>query len=74
MMNTISSALLDCLAENDVLADNLKTQQFFDAIPHPNKQCITLPNAYHEVLNETNRETTYQEILDWISHPTNHRT
>ncbi len=66
--------VLIVMAENDVLADNLKTQQFFDAIPHPNKQCITLPNAYHEVLNETNRETTYQEILDWISHPTNHRT
>ncbi len=53
-------------AENDVLADNQKIQQFFDTIPSPGKLTIAPPGAYHEVLNELDRETTYQHILDWL--------
>ena len=58
--------ILMIMAENDVLADNQKIQQFFETITSHGKHAISPPNAYHEVLNEADRLTTYENILNWI--------
>ena len=59
------------IAENDVLADNSKTQQFFEIISSKGKMTLTPPDAYHEVLNESDRVSTYELILDWIKSTSN---
>ena len=58
--------ILMIMAENDALADNQKIQQFFETITSHGKHAISPPNAYHEVLNEADRLTTYENILNWI--------
>ncbi len=63
---SIRCAMLIAQAGEDRVVDAAHSKRFFDAVASPDKQFKLYDGLYHEVLNETSRQTVYDDILHWI--------
>jgi alpha-beta hydrolase superfamily lysophospholipase len=54
------------LAGDDRIVDTRKSEAFARSLTAPDVTIRVLPEYYHEVLNDYDRETVFKEIHDWI--------
>jgi alpha-beta hydrolase superfamily lysophospholipase len=53
--------------EADGVFDAATSQDFFDRVASPDKTLRLYPGFYHEVLNETERHTVFDDIVHWLN-------
>ena len=59
--------LLMQLPGDDQIASSAKSQELFEQIASENKTLREYPDMYHELWNETEREKTFGDLLDWLN-------
>jgi acylglycerol lipase len=64
----IKAPITICYGELDTLVDGEKTQQVFPLFPSRQKKLLKIPQAGHEIFNETPpvRALAVQELMAWI--------
>ncbi len=60
----VSSLILQ--AGDDRVVAAKETQRFFDLLASTDKEIEVYSNLYHEILHETQKETVYSRICQWI--------
>ncbi len=53
-------------AAEDRVADPSRARDFFERLGSPDKEFISFPEMYHEILNETGRRGVIERISRWI--------
>jgi alpha-beta hydrolase superfamily lysophospholipase len=56
------------LGGKDPICDARVSRQWFDCLTSPTKTLKEYPKAYHEVLNEWERDRTFSDIISWINY------
>lgn len=64
--NLIACPILIMQSTQDVVVNPLKTREFYDQLVTPDKEWIAVPDQKHELLNDTERKRTQQQILGWL--------
>lgn len=54
-------------ASEDYIVDKKESLRFYDLLKIEDKEFEEIPDTYHEILNEVNREKTLHRIALWIS-------
>lgn len=56
------------LPGDDQIASSARSQEVFAQIASSDKTLREYPGMYHELWNETDRDQTFQDLLDWLNH------
>ncbi len=54
-------------AEKDVVVRPDRTRRFFERLAAADREYVEYPGLYHEILNETSRETIFSKISSWMN-------
>jgi alpha-beta hydrolase superfamily lysophospholipase len=63
----VTLPVLTLTAELDSVVDPRGVEQFAKRLASPDRELIICRGAFHEVLNEVDREQTYKRIGDWLA-------
>lgn len=67
MAASIQVPVLVMQAGDDRVVSRPATEAFYEALSSADKRLKIYPGLYHEILNETTRQSLYSEIADWLS-------
>jgi lysophospholipase len=63
----VTLPLLAFTAELDPVVDSKAVAAFIERVPSSDRELLTVPGAFHEVLQEVDREQTFKRIGDWLA-------
>ncbi len=63
---TVSMPVLYVVAGNDQIVSARKTKNIFDGIQSEQKMYIQYPELYHEIFNEKEQQTVFNDVLSWL--------
>jgi alpha-beta hydrolase superfamily lysophospholipase len=63
---SVTLPVLTFAAELDSIVDPQGVAQFAARLASPDRELVTCQGAFHEVLNEVDRDRTYKRIGDWL--------
>lgn len=66
--------LLMIVGNSDKVTSAKRAKKIFSKLPLPQKQLVEYDGCYHEPLNETIKESVFEEIRKWISKTSPHKT